>query len=526
MILHNILIKIKNKVFDYFAIDLLAVILILAFFVRVYRIGDLLGFYYDQGRDALVIWKLWHVGKPFLIGPITGLKGIYLGPLYYYLIAPFYLIGGGNPVYPATFLVFLSTLAVLMIYLLGRDMHGRGAGIFAATIAAFSYYIVKTSRWFSNPSPILLFSLLLLYSMWRIIKSKSSSKSSSTSTGTIRFPSLLGINKWWIAVALLLGVSLQFESASAVFYIPVVVIFALWQKKKLPNLKTQLFSIGIFLVTLVPQIIFNFRHDNILLNNFSKLFLQEKAFRPFTEYIFEERIKFFWSVFSTKLYPGKEMYASIFVTFSLAALYVKKRFLKNGLLQLFLIFMVTPMIFYIFFQGNFGNIYDYYMAGYYLPFILLFAIGLAEFQKSYFGKIVTIIFFITFLQINGIVIRNVLTDSMNGPTDVKLTSQLKAVNWVLEDAQGRIFNVDTYVPPVIPYAYDYLFLWQTTKKCGVSQCGMKQNVRVSLLYTLYEQDPPSPERLEAWLKRQEGIGRVEQTVKFGGITVERRIRIF
>jgi len=44
------------------------------------------------------------------------------------------------------------------------------------------------------------------------------------------------------------------------------------------------------------------------------------------------------------------------------------------------------------------------------------------------------------------------------------------------------------------------------------------------LYTLYEIDPPHPERLDAWLARQDGIGKVEETVKFGGITVERRER--
>ena len=83
---------------------LLATILALAFFIRVYRVEDLLRFYYDQGRDALVIWKLWHEGRPFLIGPVTGLQGIFLGPFYYYLIAPFYLIGGGNQVYTAVFI--------------------------------------------------------------------------------------------------------------------------------------------------------------------------------------------------------------------------------------------------------------------------------------------------------------------------------------------------------------------------------------------------------------------------------------
>src|SRR3989304_8930727 len=117
---------------------LLTTILLGAFFVRAFRVQELLAFYFDQGRDALVIWKLWHEGKPFLIGPVTGLAGIFLGPLYYYLIAPFYLLGGGSPVTPAVFLAFLSTIATFFLYFLGWKFHNRGTGLIAVTIGAFS----------------------------------------------------------------------------------------------------------------------------------------------------------------------------------------------------------------------------------------------------------------------------------------------------------------------------------------------------------------------------------------------------
>src|SRR4030043_814216 len=118
MFIKKIIRKIAKFPLNLLTLNLLILIIAGALFVRVYRINDLLGFYYDQGRDALVIWRLWHEGKFFLIGPITGLAGIFLGPFYYYLLAPLYLIGGGNPVYPAVFLAFLSTLAIFVIYLL------------------------------------------------------------------------------------------------------------------------------------------------------------------------------------------------------------------------------------------------------------------------------------------------------------------------------------------------------------------------------------------------------------------------
>src|SRR4030042_4202746 len=227
---------------------LLIIILAGAFFIRIYRIGDLLQFYYDQGRDALVIWKLWHEGKGFLIGPVTGLRGIFLGPLYYYLIAPFYLIGRGNPVYPAFFLAILSTLSILMLYILGSRMYSRIAGLVAATIGAFSYSIATFSRWLSNPNPIFLTSTIFLLCLWEIVSPNNKSKVISHK-----------LNWWWIIATLMIGASLQFESASATFYMPLIFIYLIWLvirkrfggENYLPNKKTLILSLAVFFITLL-----------------------------------------------------------------------------------------------------------------------------------------------------------------------------------------------------------------------------------------------------------------------------------
>jgi hypothetical protein len=126
--------------------------------------------------------------------------------------------------------------------------------------------------------------------------------------------------------------------------------------------------------------------------------------------------------------------------------------------------------------------------------------------------------------VNSIPIRDD-ENTMDGPTDIKFGSQIRAVNWVFDNAAGRgVYNVDVYVPPVIPYAYDYLFLWKGSLRCGNTLCG-KVEYSTPILYTLYEQDPPNPDRLDAWLERQKGIGIIEEEVRFGGITVQRRTRI-
>lgn len=118
-------------------------------------------------------------------------------------------------------------------------------------------------------------------------------------------------------------------------------------------------------------------------------------------------------------------------------------------------------------------------------------------------------------------IQRYLQTDANDPNVISLSTQKKAIDWIYNDANGRDFNVDVYVPPVISHSYDYLFKWLGTsyyKKLPVE-------TQVNLLYTVYESDPPHPERLQAWLDRQVGIGNISNEASFGGITVQQRVRI-
>lgn len=500
----------KNKIFTPFNV-FLVILLLLAFFVRIYRIDSLLGFYFDQGRDAKVIWDFWHQGKFFLIGPTTGIEGVFRGPWYYWLIAPFYLLGKGDPAWPSVFLSATTVIAIFLSYKITQKVAGKWAGILAVVIGSFSLYLLFASRWLSNPTPMLLISMIFVYSLFRVLEGKRLS---------------------WILAVFMAGLALQFGSAAEIFYFLALAIFGIYlffvDRKKLPDLKIIILSGVVLALTFAPQVIFDLRHQGILRGTASKFLFQEGSFKLSFWEMVKIRLPFYYDVFFSKLFPSLIKARGIFaLIFIVLGIFNYKTIFKNKKLVLLLILLLSPILGMLFFQGNYGNVYDYYFTGYYLIFVVFFAAVLGLSSSSIWGKALIVIFLALFLKDNIPSIRNYIVSGVDGPTTIALGNQKQAIDWIFEDAagMGQNFNVDAYVPPVIPHAYDYLFLWQGSVRCGESRCGQELSERVPLLYTLYEVDPPHPERLEAWMKRQEGIGKVEKEANFGGITVQRRTRI-
>ncbi len=483
--------EIKNHPFVYLVLTL---ILLGATYVRLANTREILGFYYDQGRDALVIWNFIHKGNLFLIGPTTGIEGILRGPWYYWLITPFYFLGGGNPVWPANFLALTTVGAIFILYILGKEIVDRPTGLIAAAIASFSYYLIVASRWLSNPTPMLLISMLLVLSMLMVTKGK----------------------KWaWVSIAALLGLAMQFGSATEAFYIPAVVLFAFWQRKNLPSKKIFWIStLTVFLIFL-PQIIFDILKGGILSKSVIAFLFQEDSFKFSFWEILKLRLTFYWDMFSSKIWIGQ---ISQFVAFSIISLLLiafnfKNLWKKDGF-RIIILLGISPLIAMVFFQGNEGNVFDYYFTGYYLIYILIFSIGLGLLMKNKIFMVLIPFFFYLFFQSQIPTIQGYLT---RGRSDINLKEQLQAIDWIYKDAKGKEFNVDVYVPPVIPFAYDYLFIWRG------NQTGINPSTeQVRLLYTLQEND--YIDRLTSWFNRQDTIGKTIETVSFRGISVNRRER--
>ncbi len=473
---------------------LLLLVLIGATYVRVANTKEILGFYYDQGRDALVIWSFLHKGDLFLVGPTTGIEGILRGPWYYLLILPFYFFGGGNPVWPANFLALTTVAAIIVLYFLGKEIFDRPTGLIAAAITSFSYYLLVAARWLSNPTPMLLISMLLVLSMIMVAKGK---------------------RKAWIAVAILLGLAMQFGSATEAFYVPAVGLFAIWQRKNLPSKKIFLISIlSVFLIFL-PQILFDVIKGGVLSRAVVRFVFQENSFKFSFWEILKLRLGFYWEMFVSKIWIGSSPQFLGFFLLSLSLIFINIReFWKKDGFKILLLLGISPLVGMIFFQGNEGNVFDYYFTGYYLVYVLIFSAGIGIMAKSKIGLVFLLIFFYLFFKVQFPALKDYLA---NGRSNINFKEQLQSIDWIYKNAKGNVFNVDVYVPPVIPYAYDYLFIWRG-ELTGIRPSTEK----VNLLYTLYEEDVPR--RLEPWVQEENRISKVLEETSFRGITIQRRER--
>jgi len=493
---------------------LLLIIILASAFFRLYRAGDLLGFYYDQGRDALKVQEILAFKDFPAVGPTTGIAGLFLGPFWFYLLVPFYWLSRGNPALTANFISLFDVGAVFLIYWIGKEFYNRRFGLLAALFWGFSYYLVLSGRWLSNPSPVPFFTLLLILGLGKFFIQKK--------------------EKYLILIFTSLAICLQLEMASAIFFLPSMI--ALWFifKPKISHKKYLWIGLGIFFAFLIPQVVFEIKNKFLMVKSFF-LFNKGEINTSTTKtwalpnlFFIKERILTYQKILFSKLEVnpriGTKFLSSLWLIFMIWLLikqFIDKKNQRQKMDTILLIFLFLPLALLFFFVGNYGQLYDYYLTGFFPAFILLFALFVNFFSKKILYYPIMVLIIVWFLSSNLLFHKHYLTSGVDGSLNISLGNQIQAIDWIYKETKGEKFNVAVYVPPVIPYTYEYLIPWYGQR--AYKQKPSAENV--SSIFVLYEADEPFPERLDAWLANQDKIAETVLTQKFGGIAVEKRLRI-
>lgn len=148
-------------------VAVLIIILLTAAFFRFYRLGEYMTFLGDEGRDMLIMQNILREGDLPFIGPASSVGSVYLGPLYYYLLAGSMLVLGLNPVVGAGMVASIGVATVFLVYFLGRLLFNRWSALLAAWLYGISPVTITASKSSWNPHPAPFFTLLVVWTFYR-----------------------------------------------------------------------------------------------------------------------------------------------------------------------------------------------------------------------------------------------------------------------------------------------------------------------------------------------------------------------
>lgn len=231
---------------------LLVAILSVAAFLRLYRLPQTLEFLSDQGRDALIVSRIFTEFDPVFIGPTTSVGNLYLGPGYYYFMLPWLWLSYPSPVGPAIAVAILGVITTWLIIRWGTHLVGRRAALFAGCIYALSAVMVQYNRFSWNPNIAPFLSLVLVWSLYQTLNKRP---------------------RYWLVVGLSLALLLQTHYLS-LLVLPVVGLVALWQlydRRSMALFGVQLAAAALFIASFLPLVLFDIKHGWVNLRGFQAM---------------------------------------------------------------------------------------------------------------------------------------------------------------------------------------------------------------------------------------------------------------
>lgn len=433
-------------------------IALLGLLLRLYKIDAYMTFLGDEGRDVLVVYGILH-GDITLLGPTASVGGFFLGPIYYYLMAPALLFANYNPVGPAVMVALFGAATIWVIYSFANRFYGIYSAIIVSIIYAASPLVIIYSRSSWNPNTVPFFALVMLIALYFGIIKKSWK---GVFTSGILFGILLQLHY----LATFLGVIVFFYILISQMYFSKTP-----SKVVLQSVKDYMFyGLGV-LVGWSPFLLFELRHGfaniksifkfvfssgdtggntnflGIVVDVFSRLFGRILFAFPRSEdmhlYDFPKEVLGIWQFAGIII-------GVVCVGFLIYKLVTTRKDQKLFLLHLlFFIWLFFGVFLFGFYKKS---IYDYYL-GFMFPLpVLLLAVVLSVLLKK--GKVVVfaVIVFTLFIVGLNLYMRPFVTQGNYQLNQVKQISE-----FVLSKTDGKPFNFAVISGGNSDHAYRFFF---------------------------------------------------------------------
>lgn len=402
------------------------------------------GYTYDQGRDFLKAAEIVLYKNITFIGPTTGIMGLYHGAWWFYVLTIPFMLFHGAPIgfYYFNFIIQLISFAGLG-YILYKHV-GKLSSIIALSILAVSPYFIFTSTFVGNNIMVLPSLLLLILTTFLLFNTKKEKQSLLTVF-------LIGLSLMFVA---------EFEVAFGLFIVPIYIL-SLILFKPLRNIVTNIRSVAVFLlgifIPLLPRLLFEVKHGfqqtKVLLSFFVKPKLHNpKAYMD----VFQDRLGIFIGYYKS-IFPADWLaYAFLILVGGFLIYRFRTKSWRYGKQILFFTWLVG-MLFFLstFYKDNFwGNYYEGIQ--YVMLFLGILIITPGTRQTTPLVGYIKIAFIAIVLVISSL---SFAKELQKKPEVVELALMQRMVSYITDREKGPDYCVRVYTPPVVPYTYDYLFLY-------------------------------------------------------------------
>lgn len=453
---------------------------------------DYMTFLGDEGRDVLKVYEILH-GNFTLLGPTASVGGFFLGPIYYYFMAPFLWLFNFDPVGPAVMVALFGIATVGIIYKVGKEFFGLSVGIIAAGLYAISPLVISYSRSSWNPNLMPFFSLITLYILYKALNKNN-----------VKLLLLCGF---------LLGITMQLHYLAIFLGVVIAAYIPITRRSISKTFKDYIFILMGFIIGWSPFLAFEVRHGFPNIQSiFSFIFASKDT--GFSSNFFAAIYNIFFRLFGRLVtyFPPPEQVAIgahknielwYYATLALgiASLVAVFRSKNNPARTLLLTWFILGVGLFGFYKKP---IYDHYFGFIFpLPFFLV-ALLLVKLYSAGRGKIISIAIFIilVFLNFSGIPFRYL--------PNRQLSQVEKISKFVIDKTDGRPFNFALITGGNSDHAYRYFFtIWQKEPTVieNVLMDPKRETVTGQLLVVC--EIPPSCHPLGHSLWEIAGFGRAE-----------------
>lgn len=239
--------KMNKKIFIFrllskatFSNTVLLLIFFAFLFLRFYQLESRSEFRWDQVDNAWAAKDILIEAKLPLVGMVAKQNtGFFIGPLYYYFIAPFYWLFNMDPIASAVISRVTSTITFLVLYIVAKKIFSNKIALWVVALYTFSYYFLyeEGKQWPINfIAPV---SLLIFYYLYKLLAEKK--------------------EKYVFLLTIFTGISFHLNF-TAIFF-PIIIFCCI---PFFPRTKKMLFysltSFLLFIMFFVPNIIFELQH--------------------------------------------------------------------------------------------------------------------------------------------------------------------------------------------------------------------------------------------------------------------------